>query len=54
MTVVTVAPTNLLANDKKNLPQLLPLEVSNNIAFLQFYAIDYFGSNDENDVDLDR
>ena len=52
--IVTVAPTDPLANDKKSLPRLLPLKVSNNIASLQFYAIDYFGSNNENDVDLDR
>ena len=52
--LVTVAPTNTLANDKKILPRLLPLEVSNNIALLQFYAIDYFGSSNENEVYLDR
>ena len=51
--LVTVAPTNPLANDKKNLPRLLPLEVSNNTALIQFYAIDYFVSNNENEVYLD-
>ena len=52
--LVTVAPTNPLANDKKNSPRLLPLKVSNNIASLQFYVIDYFESNNENDVDLEQ